>query len=61
MSVLDKIKGALKGHETQANQAVDKAGDMVDQKTGNKYSSQVDKVQEQAKKQIGETPPTDGS
>lgn len=61
MSVLDKIKGALKGHEAQANQAVDKAGDMIDQKTGNKFQSQVDMVQEQAKKQIGETPPTDGS
>jgi hypothetical protein len=61
MSVLDKIKGALKGHETQANQAVDKAGDMVDQKTGNKFASQVDMVQDQAKKQIGETPPTDPS
>ncbi|TDU04408.1 antitoxin protein of toxin-antitoxin system [Streptomyces sp. 846.5] len=56
MSVLDKIKGALKGHEAQASQAVDKAGDMVDEKTGNKFASQVDMVQDQAKKQIGETP-----
>ncbi|MEY9841928.1 antitoxin [Streptacidiphilus sp. EB103A] len=61
MSVLDKIKGALKGHEAQASQAVDKAGDMVDQKTGDKFTSQVDMVQDQAKKQFGETPPTDPS
>ncbi len=61
MSVLDKIKGALKGHEDQAGKAVDKAGDMFDEKTGNKFSSQVDMVQEQAKNQIGQTPPTDPS
>jgi hypothetical protein len=57
MSVLDKIKGMLKGHEDQAHQAVEKAGDMFDAKTGNKYSSQVDKAQEQADKQINNPPP----
>ncbi|WP_042403636.1 antitoxin [Streptacidiphilus carbonis] len=62
MSVLDKIKGALKGHEAQADKGVDKAGDMIDQKTGGKYASQVDMAQEQAKKQIGDdVPPTDPS
>ncbi|MEZ0069723.1 hypothetical protein ABIA32_005770 [Streptacidiphilus sp. MAP12-20] len=64
MSVLDKVKGMLKGHESQAGQAVDKAGDMVDDKTGGKFAGQVDMVQDQAKKQLGADdqapPPVDG-
>ena len=58
MSVMDKLKGMLKGHEAQAQKAVDKAGDMIDSKTGNKYRSQVDQAQEQVKKQINTQPPT---
>jgi hypothetical protein len=57
MSVLDKLKGMIKGHEDQAHQAVEKAGDMFDAKTQGKFSSQVDMVQEQANKQIGTEPP----
>ncbi|WP_037604340.1 antitoxin [Streptacidiphilus rugosus] len=64
MSVLDKVKSMLKGHESQAGQAVDKAGDMIDSKTDGKYASQVDMVQDQAKKQLGvdeqPPPPADG-
>ncbi|MFI9101915.1 antitoxin [Streptomyces fildesensis] len=60
MSMLDKIKGMLKGHEDQAKQGVEKAGDFVDQKTQNKYSGQVDTAQEKLNEQIGGTrPPTD--
>jgi hypothetical protein len=63
MSVLDKVKGMLKGHESQASKGVDKAGDLIDEKTGGKYASQVDKGQDQAKKQLGvddQAPPADG-
>ncbi|WP_042425998.1 antitoxin [Streptacidiphilus anmyonensis] len=63
MSVLDKVKGMLKGHESQASKGVDKAGDLIDEKTGGKYASQVDTAQDQAKKQLGvddPTPPADG-
>lgn len=64
MSVLDKVKGMLKGHESQASKGVDKAGDLIDEKTGGKYASQVDMVQDQAKKQLGADdqapPPVDG-
>jgi hypothetical protein len=64
MSVLDKVKSMLHGHESQADRAVDKAGDMIDEKTGGKYQSQVDMVQDQAKKQIHADdqapPPADG-
>ncbi|MFH9723360.1 antitoxin [Streptomyces sp. NPDC017254] len=55
MSVMDKLKGMLKGHEDQASKGVDKAGDLVDGKTQGKYSSQVDTAQEKLKQQLGET------
>jgi MT0933-like antitoxin protein len=45
----DKAKDALKGHGDQAEKGVDKAGDMVDKKTGNKYQDKVDKAQDAAK------------
>ncbi|MFK0158402.1 antitoxin [Streptomyces sp. NPDC090499] len=48
MSMLDKLKGMLKGHEDQARQGVQKGGDMIDERTGNKYQSQVDTAQKQA-------------
>ncbi len=57
MSMLDKLKGLLKGHEDQADRAVDKAGDAVDERTQGKYSSQVDAAQEQAKNQFRDQPP----
>ncbi|MER5809578.1 antitoxin [Streptomyces sp. NPDC002033] len=63
MSMMDKLKQMLKGHEEQAGQGVDKAGDFVDGKTQGKYSSQVDMAQERLKEQLrnegqgGTTPP----
>ncbi|MFB7462631.1 antitoxin [Streptomyces sp. NPDC056224] len=54
MSALDKLKQMLKGHEDQAGQAIDKAGDLVDEKTRGKYTSQVDTAQEQLKEQLGQ-------
>ncbi|EMF00234.1 antitoxin [Streptomyces mobaraensis NBRC 13819 = DSM 40847] len=60
MSMLDKLKGLLKGHEDTARQGVDKAGDAFDAKTGNKYQSQVDAAQRKIDEQLGNRPPTDG-
>ncbi|KOX32425.1 MULTISPECIES: antitoxin [unclassified Streptomyces] len=60
MSVLDKLKGMLKGHEDQAGKGVDKAGDFVDGKSRGKYSGQVDTAQDRLKQQLGrdrDTPP----
>lgn len=59
MSMLDKLKGMLKGHEDQAQKGVEKAGDTVDQKTQGKYSSQVDTAQEKLNDQLGNRPPSD--
>ncbi|MFJ8232225.1 antitoxin [Streptomyces sp. NPDC094448] len=53
MSVLDKLKQLLKGHESQADKGVDKAGDAVDAKTQGKYGGQVDQAQEKLKGQYG--------
>ncbi|MFF4401038.1 antitoxin [Streptomyces sp. NPDC001480] len=53
MSMMDKLKSMLKGHESQASKGVDKAGDYVDDRTQDKYSRQVDTAQEQLKDQLG--------
>jgi hypothetical protein len=53
MSVMDKLKQLLKGHEDQAGTGIDRAGDFVDDKTQGKYSSQVDTAQEKLKEQLG--------
>ncbi|MFJ2262087.1 antitoxin [Streptomyces sp. NPDC087844] len=61
MSVMDKIKGMLKGHPEQTSKGVDKAGDFVDGRTQGKYSGQVDSAQDRLKDQFGsgrdENPP----
>ncbi|MEU3568358.1 antitoxin [Kitasatospora sp. NPDC036755] len=57
MSMMDKLKNLLKGHEDQADKAVDKAGDAVDQRTQGKYSGQVDAAQEQLKNRFRDQPP----
>lgn len=52
MSVMDKLKQMLKGHEDQAGRGVDKAGDFVDEKTQGKYGSQVDTAQDKLREQL---------
>jgi hypothetical protein len=57
MSMLDKIKAKLKGHEDKTEQGIDKAGDTVDGKTGNKYQGQVDTAQDKLKDEFGQDRP----
>lgn len=59
MGFADNLKGIVdKGKELAADNAdkiedaVDKAGDFIDDKTGGKYADKVDKVQDAAKKAI---------
>ncbi|MFK8909727.1 antitoxin [Streptomyces sp. YS-3] len=52
MSVMDKLKQMLKGHEDQAGKGVDRAGDFVDERTQSKYSGQVDTAQDRLKQQL---------
>ncbi|MEV1049509.1 antitoxin [Streptomyces sp. NPDC049916] len=60
MSALDKIKKMLKGHEDQAGKGIDKAGDMVDDRTQGKYKGQVDTAQDRLKQQFGSDRDQDG-
>ncbi|WP_330174980.1 antitoxin [Streptomyces sp. NBC_01498] len=53
MSMLDKLKGLVKGREDTVRKGVDKAGDAVDKKTGGKYQGQVDTAQEKLNEQLG--------
>ncbi|WP_423832838.1 antitoxin [Streptomyces manipurensis] len=57
MSMLDKLKNMLRGHEDQAGQAVEKAGDAFDAKTQNKYQSQVDTAQQKLNEQLRRSGP----
>ncbi|MEU0126564.1 MULTISPECIES: antitoxin [unclassified Streptomyces] len=60
MSAMDKIKKMLKGHEDQAGKGVDKAGDMIDDRTGGKYAKHVDTGQDKLKQQLGTDRDQDG-
>ncbi|WP_433195961.1 antitoxin [Nocardia sp. CA-107356] len=62
MSLADTLKGLVgKGKEAAAknadkiNEAVDKAGNFIDEKTGHKYSDKIEKGKEAAKNAV----PTD--
>ncbi|WP_343230801.1 antitoxin [Yinghuangia seranimata] len=53
MGLLDTIKEKLAPHGDKASQAVDKAADVVDEKTGGKYGDQIDAGAEKAKDVLG--------
>lgn len=57
MGFLDKVKSLASKNADKVDMAIDKAGDIVDQKTQGKYSSQVNKVQDAAKKAVDKTDP----
>ena len=46
---LDKAKEVLHENAEKVEQAIDKAGDFIDEKTQGKFSETVDKVQDAAK------------
>src|SRR3954452_22803727 len=49
MTFIQKITDLFGKHADKADPAIDKAGDMVDKKTGGKYQGQVDAAQQAAK------------
>ncbi|MFZ2528099.1 MAG: antitoxin [Rhodococcus sp. (in: high G+C Gram-positive bacteria)] len=60
MGFLDNVKGLVdKGkelaaeHPDKVNQAIEKAGDLADNKTGGKFSGQVDAAENAAKNALG--------
>jgi len=50
MGLLDKIKAMLSGNADKVKGGLDKAGDMVDDKTGGKFGDKID----MAKDKIGD-------
>ncbi len=46
MGMLDKIKGLVGGNADKVKEGLDKAGDMIDDKTGGKYEDQIDTAAE---------------
>jgi hypothetical protein len=57
MGFLDKLKDLASKNKGAVDSAIDKAGDVVDQKTEGKYASTVDKAQDAAKNAVDKTPP----
>ena len=57
MGFLDKAKDLVSKNADKVEQVIDKAGDIVDQKTQGKYTGQVNKAQEAAKKAVDKTNP----
>ena len=55
MAFLDKVKDLLSKNKGAVDSAIEKAGDIVDSKTGGKYAEQVDKAQEAAKNAVEKT------
>ena len=52
MGIFDKAKDAVSEHSEQIDTGIDKAGDLVDEKTEGKYVEQVDQGQEMAKDKL---------
>jgi hypothetical protein len=52
MGIFDKAKDAVSEHSEQIDTGIDKAGDLVDEKTEGKYVGQVDQGQEMAKDKL---------
>jgi hypothetical protein len=52
MGIFDKAKDALSGQQDKIDTGVEKAGDMLDERTGSKYAEQVDQGQEMARDRL---------
>ena len=46
MGIFDQAKEAVTGHRGQVDSAVEKGGDLVDEKTGGKHADKVDVAQD---------------
>jgi hypothetical protein len=59
MGLLDKAKDLLGKHEEKVEGALDKVAEVVDDKTGGKYTDKIDKGVDAAKDFVGDddTPP----
>jgi hypothetical protein len=53
MSFTDKAKDFADDHDKQVDEGIQKGGDQIDDRTGDKHSSQIDKGVDQAQKRTG--------
>jgi hypothetical protein len=53
MGIMDKAKDFADDHDKQVDEGLEKAGDQVDERTGNKHSSQIDKGVNAAQERTG--------
>ncbi|GGM29806.1 antitoxin [Dactylosporangium sucinum] len=53
-SFFDKVKDLAGQHDDKVDAALDKVGDQIDERTGNKYSDHIDKAVDAAKEHTGE-------
>ena len=49
MGFLDKVTDAVGDHADQVEKGIDKAADLIDDKTGGKHSDQIDGAADKAK------------
>ncbi|MGI5950438.1 MAG: antitoxin [Brooklawnia sp.] len=54
MGLLDDLKAAADQHEDKVEQAIDKVGDLIDEKTGGAHAEKVDAAQDFLKDKIGQ-------
>lgn len=50
---MDKARDFADKHDEQVDQGLDRAGDQVDQRTGNKYSDKIDQGVDQVQQRTG--------
>jgi hypothetical protein len=54
MGFLDDAKKFIDEHDDKVDQAIEKAGDLIDDKTDGKYADKVDKAQDMAQQKTGD-------
>lgn len=54
MGFMDKAKDFADDHDKQVDQGLEKAGDQIDDRTGNKHSAHIDKGVDQAQARTGQ-------
>jgi MT0933-like antitoxin protein len=54
MSFLDKAKEFADKHDKQVDQALEKLGDVVDERTGRTYTGQIDRGVDEAQRRTGD-------
>jgi MT0933-like antitoxin protein len=51
---LDRAKDFLNQHDDKVDQALEKIGDQVDERSGNKYTEHIDKAVQAAQERTGD-------